>query len=473
MAIRQSIIDMYGEVSDGLQRLAGSDAPQARRLRTLGRELAGLTGSAAEQGWHEELVRYFNAHPVGSEAPVERASIEVIYGDITGADLLLPPSWSYHAIVASYLLWELDNVGLGPPPIPGPGELLDYALAASPQQTSGMVEQVRIDLEAGLVLGEQLRNDAVEGRIERKEDFVAALARLGQLSTAVKTNDTNSRLRKVKQEYCSVVSTSATWDTMSYTALKDSITPANWPRYYGDFFCEMMVYPNPDPYGWTRIRESVSGECDRYRLRTGLRFWGASSERGLFLNFDMDPERDDTTDRLVLVDNGYIWIAPKDKDNPEAGVTVQTSKQLLISGMSATALAKLAETLGYTTNANDMFLKAVAFQPEAGDPPLTPWADSQTLASAPPDTSTTWKVVVPELPPLIRDEMCHDTTEFLKDRLTQLNGIATRFGERWEDGIDVDEFDKLADEVGQEVTNAAKEGFDLATSNFRPKPTQP
>jgi hypothetical protein len=470
MAIRQSIIDLYGEVSVGLQRINGSADPATKRVRQLGIELTGLTGSAGERGWHGELVRYFDAHSTGSE-PVQPNGLGGILGEISDDGLLLDPSWSYHAIVAGYLMQQLTRVGAVEPLTPeDEPDLLAYALAASPAQTPGMVEQARVELDMGRELADVLRSN---DDIVDKATFLNALAGMAQLSSAVKPKEMESRLRKVKQEYCSVVSTDITWDTMSYTKLKNSIAPANWERYYEEFFCDMDVDPALDPYGWTRIRESVSGDCARYRLRTALRFWTASNNNGLYLNYDMDAEPNSDVDSLVLVDNGYIWITPITPTDPDAGVRVRTSKQLLISGMSATALTKLAETLGYASSARDMFLKAAAFTPKMGSPPLQPWSDSHVVGDAKPDTSTTWPVKIPQLPPSIRDEMCRDTTTFLKDRLDDINGIAQRFGDRWEDGIDVPEIKQTATELGDEVTKAIDEGFELATSNFRPKPTNP
>ncbi len=210
----------------------------------------------------------------------------------------------------------------------------------------------------------------------------------------------------------------------------------------------------------------MSGDCDRYRLDTALKFWKEERSGGLFLNYDMDADRTGT-DPLVLVDNGYIGIRPIDPAKPDKGVKVRTSKQLLISGMSATAMTKLAETLGWAGNATDMFYYAAQYKG-----PSTQFAKSQILKPPPqPDTSTTWPVVVPCLPPDLRGEYASDATEWLKKRFDFANDFSQEFAERWKDGLDLAEIDELNDMITAEVKTAGKEALDTATDNFRPQGT--
>ena len=56
-----------------------------------------------------------------------------------------------------------------------------------------------------------------------------------------------------------------------------------------------------------------------------------------------------------------------DPNNGDHGVRVYTSKQLLISGLSATAFAVLARTMGYATNATDMFRKLQTYTDPLAD----------------------------------------------------------------------------------------------------------
>jgi hypothetical protein len=172
---------------------------------------------------------------------------------------------------------------------------------------------------------------------------------------------------------------------------------------------------------------------------------------------------------MVLVDNGYIWIVPLDPAHPDQGFRVRTSKELLISGISATAMSKFAESMGYATNSTDMFFSAVKYPGVLQ--PFTPSAPGGTAPT--PDTSLTWPVIVPELPPDLRDEFCSDTTDLIKKRLDDAHKLGCDFGARWDDGIDLADFNYLNDEVAADAKKAVKEAFDTATENFRPKSPTP
>ena len=49
----------------------------------------------------------------------------------------------------------------------------------------------------------------------------------------------------------------------------------------------------------------MSGACKR----RWLFFYGMDGNGGLFLNYDLDPDRQHDSG-MVEVDNGYIWITP-------------------------------------------------------------------------------------------------------------------------------------------------------------------
>jgi len=466
MAIRQSVFALQGAISDGLAALRQSSlAPeQVDELRTAAWELTKLTGSAGERGWYDELFRYFNDHPSeGATEPVAPPTYDDIHTDLEAADEVLPPTWAARAVAAAYVLDRFSDAGVGP--ARNESRFLAPALAAAPAEDEESLGNRRVGTVEAQELAEQLKGN----RPNNQSDFWGNMRSMsGTLATSVASLAMTAGLRKVKREYCSVTTTTADWPTISFDKLRSVIEPENWSKFYDKFFCEMAVV-GKDEQGWTRIREAVSGECARYRLRTALKFWKAEHGTGLFVNYDMDPRREGTDD-LVLVDNGYIWIKPLDPTKPNMGVRVRTSKQLLISGMSATALTKLAESLGYATNASDMFLYAAAYEGKGA----TAFMATKPQQPATPDTSTAWEVRVPRLPASLRDEMCRDTTEFIKDRLEAANELTGDFAEDWEDGIDLDEFNEFADNVGEEVTKAAKDGFELATENFRPKaPAQP
>jgi hypothetical protein len=481
MAIRQSVLGLFNAISDGLAELmdgfdyrdssradsisgfdssSSSDSPY--ELRIAAQEIVGLSGNAGEIGWFGELLRYFETQRI-SDGPIRAPELDQIHEDLASDDAAqtLHPTWASRAIAASYVLDRLSDFGVGP--ARNSPRFLTAVLAASPATGDGAEGTGKVGQADAETLAEQLRST---GR-NSAEDFYNELKTMaGVLNPAVATLKLTSRLRKVKREYCAVVTTDVEWPPLDYNKLKKAIEPDNWDLFYDEFFCKMDGL-GLNKLGWTKVHEAVSGDCARYRLDTGLKFWKAERSGGLFLNYDMDLENH-KTDKLVLVDNGYIWIVPLDPTKPNNGVRVRTSKQLLISGMSATAMAKFAESMGYATNSTDMFFAAVKY-PGA----LKPFTPSVMKGSPKPDTSLTWPVIVPELPPDLRDEFCFDTTKLIKDRLDDAHELGCDFGARWDDGIDLDDFNYLNDKFAAKAKKAVKDAFDTATENFRPKSPTP
>lgn len=464
MAIRQSILAMYGAVSEGLDELGGgfrSDSAETVALRKMARELVGLTGSAGERGWYAELLRYFDTKRLGS-ARVTAPEMDEVRADLESDALTLHPTWASRAIAAASVLDHLSEAGVRR--FRGEPRFLPAVLAAAPSAGAGPDDIRRVGRQAAEEITDRLMGKGPAGGGDYWETLTSFAP---TLSHAAATPRMTARLRKVKREYCSVVTTTAEWPDVDYTRLRRVIEPSNWDDYYQLFFCEMTEL-GTNAEGWTRIHEAVSGDCSRYRLDTGLKFWKRERPGGLFINYDLDTDSGNT-DKLVLVDNGYIWITQLDPDRPDNGVRVRTSKQLLISGMSATAMTVLAESLGYATNATDMFRYALDY---AG-PPLNDFMPSQGAAPPVPDTSPTWPVLVPEFPADLRDEFCADTTRLIKGRLDDAYDFGADYAARWENGIDLDDFDHLNGRFAEMAKTAAKESFDAATENFRPKTPTP
>ena len=463
MAIRQSVLALFGAITDGLNELnEGRQArsPEAYDLRETSRELVGLGGSAGERGWYEELLRYFDTNRIDDQRVVA-PGLDEVHADLESNDETLHPTWASRAIYAAYVLDRLSDFNVGPArDFP---RFLAPTLAASPSEGPGWNETRKLGPE----VAEEFAGRLMETRANNLMDFRDELKTMaGQLNYATATIKVTAGLRKVKREYCSVIATKAVWPDIDYTKLKKAIEPSNWDNYYHEFFCDMEVL-GTDAQGWTRIHEAVSGECSRYRLDTGLKFWKANRASGIFINYDMDPDRS-LSDKLVLVDNGYIWITPLDPAYPDQGVRVRTSKELLISGMSATAMTKMAESMGYATNSTDMFYAAAKYAN-----PVDPWTPSVPKKPAVADTSVTWPVIVPELPPDIRDEYCADTTGLIKKNLDAAHLFGCEFIARWEDGIDLNDANYLNDKFAAGMKTASKEAFDVMTENFRPKMPSP
>jgi hypothetical protein len=473
MPTRQSVLALYGAASEGLARLNSDSGTgvervnEANGIRQVAQELLGLTGSAGERGLYGELLRYFNRpeQRIGDK-PVSASTLGDIRDDLLSGESLAP-SWAARAIDAAYVLDRTSDF------LEGSEErtprMLAPALTAAPAGTEAFNQSFRVQQDLAEEISRELRANA-RSRLALRTAMVKFS---GPISSAVAKQDITPVLRKVKGEYCAVVTTVAEWDDVDYDKLKEAINPDNWDKYYKAFFCAMTPLTDKES-GWTRVREEVSGQCDRYRLRTALKFWSGLRGTGMFLNYDLDSDRYGT-DSLVLVDNGYLWIEPLDPDNPGNGVRVRTSKQLLISGMSATAMTVMASSMGWATNAIDMFHNAVHYKGSKGATPLAAFeASAPDPADNPkPDLSTAWPVIVPRVPGDVRDEMCADTTDLLKDRLDFAFDFAGDYANKWKDGIDLLDFQQLAETAGDDVKDFSIKAFDKATENFRPKPATP
>jgi len=484
MPVRHSVLALYGAVGDAVTalNLSGRTDAEADTLRHLAKEFTGLTGSAGEIGWLNELFRYFNDRPTVPEeipesnreqssdkaeeqpdGPVKPPTLEQALDEFSRiAQGLLPeetlePSWAIRAIETAYIVDRL----LWPPGVPRAttDTPLGVVLGASPLDPTVAEDGGVVGYDQGEDLAAALRTTTIETTAQ----FRVALRDVGagvHLHTAITTADMDARLRKVKDEYCAVVRTSVELSHLEFAKLKKGVNPVNWPNYFGGFFCAMTPTPE-DEFGWTPVRESVSGECGRYRLRTPLKFWSELHNGGLFLNYDLAYGTWAEADEMVLVDNGFIWITPLQP----RGVQIRTSKELLISGMSATALAVMAKTMGWATNATDMFLRLNTY---AGA--LVDFAPSTPGQIPPPDTSTTWPTVIPQLPADLRDEMCHDTNDLLNDGLDIANGLVADYSNRWKDGIDRNDVNCLVNHLSNDLNPYTKKVFDTVTGNFRPKP---
>jgi hypothetical protein len=465
MAIRQSVLALHGAVSDALAALNAIDperSGEATGIRRLATETLGLTGSAGELGLYGELLRYFDRPEQRiSDEPVSVQTPEAIRDDLLSGDAL-PPTWAARAIDAAYVFDTISNfLGVAEDETP---RLLAPAIIATPAGSEGFNQYVRVQQDTAF----QISRDLLDSRVRSAGGLRGEMRKFsGTISSAVASQDITPRLRKVKGEYCAVVTTEADWDDVDYDELKKAINPDNWDKYYDNFFCAMTPLADKD-CGWTRVREEVSGECDRYRLRTALKFWSGLRATGMFLNYDLDQDRYGT-DSLVLVDNGYLWMEPIDPGDPGKGVHVRTSKELLISGMSATAMTVMASTMGWATNATDMFHNAVHYTG-----PLTPFEVSTPDPTEEPkaDLSTAWPVIVPRVPGDIRDEMCSDTTDILKYGLDKAHEFGGNYAAKWKDGIDLLDFQQLAQTAGNDVKDFSIKVFDKATENFRPKPAK-
>jgi hypothetical protein len=127
-------------------------------------------------------------------------------------------------------------------------------------------------------------------------------------------------------------------------------------------------------------------------------------------------------------------------------------------------MTNMAATLGWATNASDMFHEAA--KGALGDVPFDPSASNYL---PPADTSTTWPVKVPAIPDDLRDEMARDTATVAKRGLDLANAWSTDFASKWEKGIDAPDTYELIGALADDIKNFADFAFDTSTENFRPR----
>ncbi len=448
----QSQLALYGAIDEAV--VAAHDPAVTRSVE---RFLPGTTGFG-QRGWYRDVQRF-----LGSLVPGERAR----FPDLTAAraDLIrrarsgdgLPPAVTARVILAEVIL---DRVARshGERRLGTAGALSDMLSIAPPPGSSGDSEVPgTIGRQAGEELAERIQ-DGVDDLREYRA-FMDAQSDV-TISAAVASYDPKAFLRKVRGEYCSVITTDATWTDITFDELRAVVDPENWDDFYHEFFCA-MIQQGETSQGWNAVLETVSGDCGQYSMTTPLRFWKKFGPDDLFLNYDLNEDRMADGDRLVLVDNGYVWIT---RDG--AGVRVRTSKELLIRGLSSAATTALAGGLGWADNASGMFRHG-AQHPPASPAPLT---NSTPKAAAKAPTSGPFPIEPPVLPSDIRVEGVNDTVDELNGTIASLAQFGTELMSRWSNGIDEDDVAFLGARLGKIVGERSASFFDTASSNFRPVP---
>ncbi len=153
-------------------------------------------------------------------------------------------------------------------------------------------------------------------------------------------------MQRVDGQYVSTVTTDSKESNLGVQDVENIIDPMNW-GVCSPFFDQMQQNaPKRNTKRWSRVKERVTAEPTEYCLETDLIFWKERRDGGIFINYDIDPERRDPG--LVEVDNGYIWITPLPPADPKSpGVRIRTSKQERINGLSPCATAALACKMGW------------------------------------------------------------------------------------------------------------------------------
>jgi hypothetical protein len=273
------------------------------------------------------------------------------------------------------------------------------------------------------------------------------------------------------EQYCSTLYTNTTDNDLSVDDIEKILDPRNW-QLYAKFFCDVAGQNPPDTAcGWARILETIGPECAEWHMKTALVFYyGSDGNGGLYLNYDLDPDRQDDSG-MVEVDNGYIWITPLKGSNPsQKGVRIRTSKQERVQGLSPTATAALGCLLGWGTYANDL-LSGTATE-VLNNPAIVTVAFVLTVLNGTEKLSGVGQPVggPAQLPPDFGHAM-GDVRNLLTHHIERSRKLAAKAGDRWLDGMTRDDVKEITKEFGKHLEKFAVEAYKTAESNVKPQVT--
>jgi hypothetical protein len=280
-------------------------------------------------------------------------------------------------------------------------------------------------------------------------------------------------------QYCSTLYTDATDEKLSVNDIKKIVDPRNWSLCC-KFFCTVAAQAPPyAKHGWSRILETIGPECAEWCLHTALLFfYGLDDNGGIFVNYDLDPNRQGDSG-MVEVDNGYIWITPlKGTDPSQKGVRIRTSKQERVQGLSPTATSALGCLLGWGDAANEL-LSGTAQMVLDGK---IPGATLVSFATTPPNNYTSQMdsgvaqptpiVASPATLPPNFGNTVDDVRKLLNDLVDRARDVTADAATRWLDGMSREDVKKITTDIGTNLRQYALEVYETAESMVKPEVTK-
>ena len=272
-------------------------------------------------------------------------------------------------------------------------------------------------------------------------------------------------------QYCSTLYTNTTDDDLKVNDIEKILDPRNW-KLYAKFFCDVVAQSPPyTAPGWARILETIGPECAEWRMKTALLFfYGRDANGGIYLNYDLDPLRDNDSG-MVEVDNGYIWITPLNGTDPsQKGVRIRTSKQERVQGLSPTATAALGCLLGWGTAANDLLSGTASMVLKGAGMATVPFAPTK-LKGKEKLSGVGQPVSGPaQLPPDFGHAL-GDVRNLLNHHIARSRDLAAKAGDRWLAGMTRADVKEITKEFGKHLEEFAVEAYKTAESNVKPQMT--
>jgi hypothetical protein len=380
------------------------------------RYLPGTTG-LGQRGWStqiETMVARLSRNPSTAELPDADSALNMLmtprqaFGGVQ--EPLFTPS---QHVRFTYITAVLAQLGL-PDQSDSTRELLNRALSlAAPDQAP--------DEE----IGEQLRSNFT-AHFHNHDDYTSALdaADPGLVSDVLKRMGPpcTGVVGQSGSELCVILHSviKSRPGAVDFDEVKEIADPINWPN-HNKFFCQMD--PLKPGQGCSRVLEHISTDCEQYHLKTAIKYVKGVTDDGsaVYLNYDLDDNRTQTGDNLlVVVDSGTVYISK----TPDGAVQVESTKHVQIEGFSVTATAMWACVNGWNEHGEVMFFGSA--QDAQSDVSL-----ETDGTSIPPTTGAGTVVPVPTLPPGVRQEIVEESVAMLTNCLKDATETTSKYASRW------------------------------------------
>jgi hypothetical protein len=493
----QSQLAFFGAIDDAVLYAQGGGGfdPDAV-LRTVQALLPGTAGFA-QAGWYRELEAFANRpevqvgdvrevvrFPTVSEAlknletsisAPQTGSAAAMRGGSPGTDeqpydLSGDPALARSAY-AAMILAKIDGLGGLPPdldvkrttPARIMASAINYWQGSTTKLTAG---QATSDLTVQNLL-RQVK------QINTPEDWQELAAKQVNPLFAKQSLPCFGKLEIVDGQYVSTLYTEAIDPKLTVNDIRQIIDPRNWCICF-NFFCDVQAQTPPyTKRGWSRILEKISPEPEKWCLSTALIFfYGEDDAGGIFLNYDLDPHRENDSG-IVEVDKGYIWVTPEFDGSGTEGAKIRTSKQERVQGLSPTATSALGCLLGWGEAAYKLLTGTAEVVINKKVPPgvvvhpftVTPPKDykSQVDHGSQPPVPTPAK-----LPPTFGTAV-GNARDLLDDLINRTRDVGADAASRWLDGVTQQDVEKITDEIGTNLREFALKVYETAEDSVKPQ----
>lgn len=311
--------------------------------------------------------------------------------------------------------------------------------------------------------------------IQFRDDWTTVLGpKIGE-EFAKKSRSCFGLLEEADGQYCGSIYTDYDEVDLTIDDVKKVLHPHNWPHCSDFFYAVTAQDPKYAATGWSRLKETISPEPDKYLMDTALVFYfGQFDEKGgIYLNYDIDVTKQGDS-FLVHVDSGYICVTEPLDNAP--GVRIRTSKQERVDGLSPTATSALACHMGWGQLARDMLAGTARLvksgkikESDLTEFEFSPPSANELKGNSGPVIPNNPKLKPVALPGNFRDTV-DDTKTLANDLIDRVTGIWGRAAKRWMDGMTREDIAATTHEIGKNLNEFAQTVYTTAENDFKGKP---